>query len=97
MISKMEELKRKETILITLKRIEPEVPEGFPKNYFCQIAYEDTLFTGTQKFTDFDENVIEEKFVLPLLFSSTVKVEVWTAEEEPSLWSKAEIDLEKDI
>lgn len=32
------------------------------------------MLTGTQKFTDFDENVIEEKFVLPLLFSSIVKV-----------------------
>lgn len=54
MISKMEELKRKETLLITLRKIEPEVPENFPKNYFCQLAYEDTLLTGSQKFTDFD-------------------------------------------
>ena len=55
------------------------------------------MLTGTQKFTDFDENVIEEKFVLPLLFSSIVKVEVWTAEDEPTLWARAEINLEKDI
>lgn len=73
-ISKIEELKRKETLLITLRRIEPEIPESFPKNYFCQLVYEDNVLTGTQKFTDFDENVIEEKFVLPLLFSSIVKV-----------------------
>lgn len=50
----MEELKRKETLLVTLKKIEPEVPENFPKNYFCQLSYEDTVLTGTQKFTDFD-------------------------------------------
>jgi hypothetical protein len=41
--------------------------------------------------------VVEEKFVVPLLFSSTIRVEVWSAEEEPVLWTKAEIDLEKDI
>lgn len=97
MISKMEELKRKETLLITLHKIEPDVPEHFPKNYFCQLVYEDTQLTGSQKFTDFDENVVEEKFVLPLLFASIVKVEVWSAEEEPVLWAKAEINLEKDI
>lgn len=51
--------------------------------------YEDTVLTGTQKFTDFDENVIEEKFVLPLLFASIVKVEVWTAEDEPTMWARA--------
>jgi len=96
-ISKMEELRRKETLLITLKRIEPEIPEGFPKNYFCQLVYEDTTLTGSQKFTDFDDNVIEEKFVLPLLFSSAVKVEIWTAEDEPALWARAEINLERDI
>lgn len=84
-------------MLITLRRIEPEIPESFPKNYFCQLVYEDNVLTGTQKFTDFDENVIEEKFVLPLLFSSIVKVEVWTAEDEPTLWARAEINLEKDI
>ncbi len=39
-ISKIEELKRKETLLITLRRIEPEIPESFPKNYFCQLVYE---------------------------------------------------------
>lgn len=96
-ISKIEELKRKETLLITLKKIEPEVPEDFPKNYFCQLVYEDTLLTGSQKFTDFDENVVEEKFVVPLLFSSSVKVEVWSAEEEPVLWTRTEISLERDI
>lgn len=85
----MEELKRKETLLITLKKIEPEMPEDFPKNYFCQLVYEDTLLTGSQKFTDFDENVVEEKFVVPLLFSNVVKVEVWSAEEEPVLFSRS--------
>lgn len=54
MIARMEELKRKETLLITLQKILPDVPEDFPKNYFCQLVYEDTVLTGTQKFTDFD-------------------------------------------
>lgn len=36
-----------------------EIPEGFPKNYNVQIVYEDVVVTGNQKFTDFDENVIE--------------------------------------
>ncbi len=35
--------------------------------------------------------------MVPLLFSSIVKVEIWSAEEEPALWTKAEINLEKDI
>jgi len=52
------------------------------------LVYEDNILSGTHKFTDFDENVIEEKFVLPLLFSSVVKVEIWTAEEEPTLWGR---------
>lgn len=41
--------------------------------------------------------MIEEKFLLPLLFSSIVKVELWTAEEDPTLWNRTEINLEKDI
>jgi hypothetical protein len=60
--------------LLTLGKIEPEVPENWPKNYYCQVVYEDALLTGNQKFTDFDENIIEEKFVLPLLFASTAKI-----------------------
>lgn len=35
--------------------------------------------------------------MLPLLFSSAVKVEIWTAEDEPTLWARAEINLERDI
>ncbi len=35
--------------------------------------------------------------MVPLLFSSVVKVEIWSAEEEPVLWAKTEINLEKDI
>jgi hypothetical protein len=97
MIARMEELKRKETLLITLQKILPDVPEDFPKNYFCQLVYEDTVLTGTQKFTDFDENLIEEKFVLPLLFSNSIKVELWSAEEDPILYARSDINLEKDI
>ena len=51
------------------------------------------MITGNQKFTDFDENVIEEKFIIPLLTSSKAKVEVWTAEEEPVLFDKLQIEL----
>jgi hypothetical protein len=38
------------------------------------MIYEDVVVTGNQKFTDFDENVIDEKFIIPLLFSTIVKV-----------------------
>jgi hypothetical protein len=51
------------------------------------------LVTGNQKFLDFDENVIEEKFIFPLLTSSKAKVEVWTAEEEPVLFDSIQIEL----
>ena len=49
--------------------------------------------TGNQKFTDFDENVIDEKIILPLLSSESAKFELWAAEEEPSLFDKGNIDL----
>jgi hypothetical protein len=32
------------------------------------------VVTGNQKFLDFDENVIEEKFIIPLLTSSKARV-----------------------
>ncbi len=46
------------------------------------------MLTGNQKFVDFDENIIEEKFVLPLLFSTVVRVEVWATEEEAVLFDR---------
>jgi hypothetical protein len=51
------------------------------------------VLTGNQKFIDFDENIIEEKFVLPLLFSTIIHVEIWVAEDDPSLFDKGEINL----
>ena len=46
-----------------------------------QIIYEDVNQSGNQKFVDFDENIIDEKFVLPLLNSTIVKIEVMIADE----------------
>lgn len=80
-----------------MSKIVPELPEGFPKNYNVQIVYEDVVVTGNQKFVDFDENSIDEKFILPLLESEIAKFEVWTAEDEPVLFDKAVINLEKDL
>lgn len=45
-----------------------------------QIVYEDITVTGNQKFLDFDENIIDERFILPLLSSEQAKLEVWIAE-----------------
>ena len=58
-ISKLEDLKRKETIVLTMQKIEPSVPENFPKNYFLQLSYEDVVVTGNHKYVDFDENLID--------------------------------------
>lgn len=63
-----------------MQKIEPSVPENFPKNYFLQLSYEDVVVTGNHKYVDFDENLIEEKFIIPLLTSSKAKLEIWTAE-----------------
>lgn len=92
-VSKLEELSRKPTIFISASKILPEIPEGFPKNYNVQIVYEDVIVTGNQKFVDFDENIIDEKFILPLLESETAKFEIWVAEDEPSLYDKAIINI----
>lgn len=86
--SKIEDLNRKATIVISVGKILPEIPENFPKNYHIQVLYEDVLITGNQKFVDFDENIIDEKFILPLLSSETIKIEIWAAEVEPSLFDK---------
>lgn len=75
----------------------PEIPEGFPKNYNIQIVYEDVTVAGNQKFVDFDENSVDERFILPLLSSETAKMELWIAEEEPSLYDKAIVNLEIDV
>ena len=77
-VAKLEDLTRKPTIVISVVKIMPEVPEGFPKNYNVQLSYEDVMLTGNQKFVDFDENIIDEKFIVPLLTSETAKIEVWT-------------------
>ena len=53
--------------------------------------------TGNQKFVDFDENIIDEKIILPLLSSETARFELWVAEEQPSLFDKGTINLEHDI
>lgn len=69
MVSKLEDLNRKPTIIISVSKILPEIPENFPKNYNIQIVYEDVTVTGNQKFVDFDENIVDERFILPLLSS----------------------------
>lgn len=72
-VSKLEDLNRKPTIIILVSKILPEIPESFPKNYNIQITYEDVVVTGNQKFTDFDENNIDDKLILPLLSSENAR------------------------
>ena len=100
-MQKLEELKRKQSIMLTVGKIEPEIPENFPKNYFVQIVYEDVNLSGNQKFVDFDENVIDEKFVLPLLGSSVVRMEIMIDDENqqkaPTMFDRVELDLEREI
>ena len=50
------------------------MPEGFPKNYHIQITYEDVTVTGNQKFVDFDQNIVDERFILPLLSSENARM-----------------------
>lgn len=85
LISKIDDLKRKESIMLILLKISPEVPKNFPKNYCCKVVYEDEVHTGNHKLLDFEDTIINDKFILPLLLTTTVRVEIWTVEEEATL------------
>lgn len=73
-VSKIEDLTRKPTIIVSISKILPQMPEGFPKNYHIQITYEDVTVTGNQKFVDFDQNIVDERFILPLLSSENARM-----------------------
>lgn len=38
-VSKIQDLNRKPTIIVWVSKIIPEIPENFPKNYHIQIIY----------------------------------------------------------
>jgi hypothetical protein len=52
----MEGLKdNKPSILLVVNRINPHLPEDFPKNFEFVLNYVDIVLTGNQKFLDFGE------------------------------------------
>jgi hypothetical protein len=52
---RLDDLKKKEKVLVALKKVSPNLPSTFPKNFEFVLSYGDIILTGNQKFLDFED------------------------------------------
>lgn len=74
---RLDDLKKKEKVLVALKKVSPTLPTEFPKNFEFVLNYGDIVLTGNQKFLDFEDQAdLNEKFIVPPLESGSQKIKI---------------------